>query len=78
MDFYRDDWSPRSVTSASSSSPPSTPTRPPYFELNSEMDDLKDDVYSPVYSDMECDNDEGTSLLIFYQYIIGFILLHMI
>ncbi|XP_011175415.1 armadillo repeat-containing protein 5 [Solenopsis invicta] len=58
MDFYRDDWSPRSVTSASSSSPPSTPTRPPYFELNSEMDDLKDDVYSPVYSDMECDNDE--------------------
>lgn len=61
MDYYRDDWSPRSATSASSSSPPSTPPLPPYSDFNTESDDLKDDVYSPVCSDKECDNDEGTS-----------------
>ncbi|XP_012526737.1 armadillo repeat-containing protein 5 isoform X2 [Monomorium pharaonis] len=58
MDFYRDDWSPRSATSASSSSPPSTPPLPSYSDFNSEMDDLEDNVYSPVCSDKECDNDE--------------------
>ncbi|TGZ49442.1 uncharacterized protein Rnb [Temnothorax longispinosus] len=58
MDYYRDDWSPRSATSASSSSSPSTPPLPPYFDLNAEIDDLEDDVYSPVYSDKECDNEE--------------------
>ncbi|XP_011645188.1 armadillo repeat-containing protein 5-like, partial [Pogonomyrmex barbatus] len=56
MDYYRDDWSPKSATSASSS-PPSTPPLPPYSDSNAETDDLEDD-YSPVYNDTECDNDE--------------------
>jgi len=64
MDLYRDDWSPRSATSASSSSPPSTPPLPLYSDFNVEIDDLKDDVYSPVYSDKECDNNEGTYIII--------------
>ncbi|XP_029162891.1 LOW QUALITY PROTEIN: armadillo repeat-containing protein 5 [Nylanderia fulva] len=60
MDFYRDDWSPRSVTSASSSSPPSTPPLPPCSDSNAETDDTEDDdIYSPICSDTEWgDNDE--------------------
>ncbi|CAL1688770.1 unnamed protein product [Lasius platythorax] len=60
MDFYRDDWSPRSVTSASSSSPPSTPPLPLCSDSNAETDDTEDDdIYSPICSDTECgDNDE--------------------
>lgn len=56
---YRDDWSPRSATSASSSSPSTPPLR--YSDSYAENDDFEDDVYSPVYSDKECDNNEGTS-----------------
>lgn len=68
MDFYRDDWSPRSFTSASSSSPPSTPPLPLCSDSNAETDDTEDDIYSPICSDTECgDNDEdGTNLLVFY------------
>lgn len=56
---YRDDWSPRSATSASSSSPSTPPLR--YSDSYAEIDAEIDDNYSPVYSDKECDNNEGTS-----------------
>jgi len=60
MDYYRDDWSPRSTTSASSSSPPSTPPLRVFSDSNAETDDTEDDIYSPICSDTECaDNDDG-------------------
>ncbi|GAB1861398.1 Peroxidase [Camponotus japonicus] len=70
MDFYRDDWSPRSFTSASSSSPPSTPPLPLCSDSNAETDDTEDDIYSPICSDTECgdnDEDEETTSLKSYK-----------
>ncbi|XP_050457379.1 armadillo repeat-containing protein 5 isoform X1 [Cataglyphis hispanica] len=71
MDFYRDDWSPRSFTSASSSSPPSTPPLPLCSDSNPETDDTEDnDIYSPICSDTECgdnDEDEETTSLKSYK-----------
>nr|XP_012223821.1 PREDICTED: armadillo repeat-containing protein 5 [Linepithema humile] len=63
MDYYRDDWSPRSTTSASSSSPPSTPPLRVFSDSNAETDDTEDDIYSPICSDTECgDNDEEVEI----------------
>ncbi|XP_033361195.1 armadillo repeat-containing protein 5 [Bombus vosnesenskii] len=49
-DYYRDDWSPGSATSVSSS-PPSTPPLPFYDSI--ETDESDEDNYSPVCSDAE-------------------------
>ncbi|XP_072746397.1 uncharacterized protein Rnb [Anoplolepis gracilipes] len=69
MDFYRDDWSPRSFTSASSSSPPSTPPLPPCSDSNAETDTEDDDIYSPICSDTECgDNDEDEETISLKSY----------
>nr|XP_033322147.1 armadillo repeat-containing protein 5 [Megalopta genalis] len=55
-DYYRDDWSPGSATSVSSS-PPSTPPLPFYDSL--ENDENTEDNYSPVCSDTEfMDNED--------------------
>ncbi|CAL7947352.1 unnamed protein product [Xylocopa violacea] len=49
-DYYRDDWSPGSAASVSSS-PPSTPPLPFYDSI--ECDENTEDNYSPVCSDTE-------------------------
>ncbi|XP_060811648.1 armadillo repeat-containing protein 5 [Bombus pascuorum] len=49
-DYYRDDWSPGSATSVSSS-PPSTPPLPFYDSI--ENDENAEDNYSPVCSDTD-------------------------
>ncbi|XP_076278500.1 BTB/POZ domain-containing protein Rnb [Lasioglossum baleicum] len=55
-DYYRDDWSPSSATSVSSS-PPSTPPLPFYDSV--ENDENTEDNYSPVCSDTEfMDNED--------------------
>ncbi|KZC13265.1 Armadillo repeat-containing protein 5 [Dufourea novaeangliae] len=55
-DYYRDDWSPGSATSVSSS-PPSTPPLPFYDSM--ENDENAEDNYSPVCSDTEfMDNED--------------------
>ncbi|XP_076653762.1 BTB/POZ domain-containing protein Rnb isoform X2 [Halictus rubicundus] len=56
LDYYRDDWSPSSATSVSSS-PPSTPPLPFYDSV--ENDENTEDNYSPVCSDTEfMDNED--------------------
>ncbi|OAD58302.1 Armadillo repeat-containing protein 5 [Eufriesea mexicana] len=55
-DYYRNDWSPGSATSVSSS-PPSTPPLPFYDSI--ENDESTEDNYSPICSDTEImDNDD--------------------
>ncbi|XP_054007944.1 armadillo repeat-containing protein 5 isoform X1 [Hylaeus anthracinus] len=54
-DYYRDDWSPGSATSVSSS-PPSTPPLPFYDSI--ENDENAEDNYSPVCSDTEIMDNE--------------------
>ncbi|KAK1133789.1 hypothetical protein K0M31_011579 [Melipona bicolor] len=54
-DYYRDDWSPGSATSVSSS-PPSTPPLPFYDSI--ENDENTEDNYSPVCSDTEMMDNE--------------------
>ncbi|XP_017887307.1 armadillo repeat-containing protein 5 [Ceratina calcarata] len=55
-DYYRDDWSPGSAASVSSS-PPSTPPLPFYDSV--ESDENTEDNYSPVCSDTEMlDNED--------------------
>ncbi|XP_076232608.1 BTB/POZ domain-containing protein Rnb [Calliopsis andreniformis] len=55
LDYYRDDWSPGSGTSVSSS-PPSTPPLPFYDPI--ENYEYTEDNYSPVYSDTELMENE--------------------
>lgn len=67
MDFFgRDDWSPRS---ASSSSPPGTPSSSLSFASYMENDDFEDtNIYSPVCSGTESnESDEGK------LFVVGFI-----
>ncbi|XP_076675105.1 BTB/POZ domain-containing protein Rnb isoform X1 [Andrena cerasifolii] len=54
-DYYRDDWSPGSATSVSSS-PPSTPPLPFYDSIDN--DESAEDNYSPVCSDTEMMDNE--------------------
>ncbi|XP_012349280.1 armadillo repeat-containing protein 5 [Apis florea] len=54
-DYYRDDWSPGSAVSVSSS-PPSTPPLPFYDSI--ENDENTEDNYSPVCSDTEIMDNE--------------------
>jgi len=69
MDFYQNDWSPRS-TSGYSSSAPSTPPLPPY-DLNTEADDITDDnIYSPICSDTEYDDKSDGKFLFLSKRII--------